>query len=100
MSCGEWPPRRRCGWGRGGPPPSRRAGGRGGGAPPTPPAGGAGGRAPGGHLLVETSERQAARATEIVASSGLIPRVASSDELSATVVIGTRHALPSGLAPR
>jgi release factor glutamine methyltransferase len=56
--------------------------------------------APGGHLLVETSERQAARATEIVASSGLIPRVASSDELSATVVIGTRHALPSGLAPR
>jgi release factor glutamine methyltransferase len=46
--------------------------------------------APGGHLLVETSERQAAWAAEIFAGSGLLPRVARSDELSATVVIGTR----------
>jgi release factor glutamine methyltransferase len=46
--------------------------------------------ASGGHLLVETSERQAAWAAEIFAGSGLLPRVASSDELSATVVIGTR----------
>jgi release factor glutamine methyltransferase len=46
--------------------------------------------APGGHLLVETSERQAAQATEIFAGCGLVPRVASSDELSATVVIGAR----------
>jgi release factor glutamine methyltransferase len=45
--------------------------------------------APGGHLLVETSERQAAQAAEIFAGCGLVPRVASSDELSATVVIGT-----------
>lgn len=47
--------------------------------------------APGGFLLVETSERQAARAVETVARSGLIPRVASSDELYATVVIGTKE---------
>jgi release factor glutamine methyltransferase len=46
--------------------------------------------ASGGHLLVETSERQAAWAAEIFAGSGLLPRVASSDDLSATVVIGTR----------
>lgn len=45
--------------------------------------------APGGSLLVETSERQAARAEETVGGSGLIPRVVASDELYATVVIGT-----------
>jgi release factor glutamine methyltransferase len=44
--------------------------------------------APGGYLLVETSERQASQAAEIFAGCGLVPRVASSDELSATVVIG------------
>jgi release factor glutamine methyltransferase len=46
--------------------------------------------APGGHLLTETSERQAPQAAEIVARAGLVPQVASSDELSATVVIGCR----------
>lgn len=46
--------------------------------------------APGGCLLFETSERQAQRAVETVAGGGLIPRVVSSDELYATVVIGTR----------
>ena len=46
--------------------------------------------APGGHLLFETSERQASRAAELVARDGLTPRVASSDELNATVVTGTR----------
>ena len=51
--------------------------------------------APGGHLLVETSERQAARTVETFASSGLIPRVASCAELNATVVIGTRPAIQS-----
>ena len=45
--------------------------------------------APAGHLLVETSERQAPQAVEAVARSGLTPRVARSDELNATVVIGT-----------
>ncbi|MER5459989.1 putative protein N(5)-glutamine methyltransferase [Streptomyces sp. NPDC002668] len=46
--------------------------------------------APGGHLLFETSERQAPQAVETVARDGLIPRVVTSDELYATVVIGTR----------
>ena len=48
--------------------------------------------APGGHLLIETSERQAPRAAEAFAGSGLIPRVARSEDLGATVVIGTRPA--------
>ncbi|MER5324107.1 putative protein N(5)-glutamine methyltransferase [Streptosporangium roseum] len=52
--------------------------------------------APDGSLLVETSERQAPRTVEAVARAGLIPRVAGSDELNATVVIGTRPALPRG----
>jgi release factor glutamine methyltransferase len=46
--------------------------------------------APGGHLLVETSERQAPLAAEIFTRDGLMPRVATSEELNATVVIGTR----------
>jgi release factor glutamine methyltransferase len=46
--------------------------------------------APGGHLLVETSEHQAPRAAEAVGRDGLIPRVAHSARLNATVVIGTR----------
>jgi release factor glutamine methyltransferase len=48
--------------------------------------------APGGRLLVETSERQAPQAVEDVARARLIPQVASSDELNATVVVGTRPA--------
>jgi len=48
--------------------------------------------APGGHLLTETSERQAQRAAEIMAGSGLDAGVVSSGELSATVVTGTRPA--------
>ena len=46
--------------------------------------------APGGHLLFETSERQAPEAAGIVARDGLIPRVVRSGKLNATVVIGTR----------
>jgi release factor glutamine methyltransferase len=45
--------------------------------------------APGGHLLVETSERQAPRIGEIAMRYGLIPRVASSAELSATAIVAT-----------
>jgi release factor glutamine methyltransferase len=45
--------------------------------------------APGGHLLVETSEQQAATTVEIFAQSGLVARVTSSDELDGTVVVGT-----------
>jgi release factor glutamine methyltransferase len=48
--------------------------------------------APGGHLLTETSERQAPQAAEIMAGSGLAAQVATSAELSATVVTGTRPA--------
>jgi len=48
--------------------------------------------APGGHLLIETSERQAARTAEIFTQSGLTPRVARSEELDATVVVGARPA--------
>ncbi|WP_151481958.1 putative protein N(5)-glutamine methyltransferase [Streptomyces albicerus] len=45
---------------------------------------------PGGSLLVETSERQADRAVETFARAGLIPRLEVSEELYATVVIGTK----------
>ncbi|MGG2094137.1 putative protein N(5)-glutamine methyltransferase [Bacillus sp. S13(2024)] len=48
--------------------------------------------APGGHLLVETSERQTKQTVEIFVRNGLIPQVACSNELDATVVIGTRPA--------
>jgi release factor glutamine methyltransferase len=44
--------------------------------------------APGGHLLVETSQRQVPQTVDTITCTGLIPRVASSDELNATVVIG------------
>lgn len=46
--------------------------------------------APGGHLLIETSERQSSKTVEIITLYGLIPHVTSSDELDATVVIGTK----------
>ena len=45
--------------------------------------------APGGHLLIETSERQAPLATAAFQASGLSPQVATSADLSATVLIGT-----------
>ncbi|MGW3937762.1 putative protein N(5)-glutamine methyltransferase [Streptomyces phaeochromogenes] len=46
--------------------------------------------APGGSLLVETSERQAGLAVEILADAGLIPRLEVSEELYANVVIGLK----------
>ena len=46
-----------------------------------------------GHLLIETSERQAKAAEAAFAASGLATRVISSDDLDATVVIG-RPRLP------
>jgi release factor glutamine methyltransferase len=42
----------------------------------------------GGYLLIETSERQAPHAAAAFAGSGLDPRVASSAQFGATVVIG------------
>jgi release factor glutamine methyltransferase len=46
--------------------------------------------APGGHLLTETSERQAGQAAAILAGAGLVPQVAACAETSATVVTATR----------
>jgi release factor glutamine methyltransferase len=53
--------------------------------------------AAGGSLLVETSERQASEIVASVARTGLVPRVATSHELGATVVIGTKPALLAGV---
>jgi release factor glutamine methyltransferase len=55
-------------------------------------AGAPGWLAPGGHLLIETSERQAPLAAAAFAASGLTTRVASSADLDATIVIGRRPA--------
>ena len=44
--------------------------------------------APGGHLLIETSERQAPAAQAAFTASGLTTRVASSADLGTTVIIG------------
>jgi release factor glutamine methyltransferase len=44
---------------------------------------------PGGHLLVETSEMQAAQTLKIFAKAGLTTKIARDEELDATVVIGT-----------
>jgi release factor glutamine methyltransferase len=45
--------------------------------------------APAGHLLVETSARQAAATVEAVAAAGLVPRVVTAAERGATVVVAT-----------
>jgi release factor glutamine methyltransferase len=50
----------------------------------------AGWLAPGGHLLVESSEPQAEETMSLFEGHGLSARVATSDELGATVVIGRR----------
>jgi release factor glutamine methyltransferase len=52
--------------------------------------------APGGHLLTEASERQVPAIIAATAGAGLIPRVARSEELNATVVIATRGDAPGG----
>ena len=44
--------------------------------------------APGGHLLIETSERQVPRAVAAFAASGLVPQVSASGDLGATVIVG------------
>jgi release factor glutamine methyltransferase len=46
---------------------------------------------PGGHLLVETSERQAPATAGCMAGAGLVTRIVLDDERGATVVIGTRR---------
>jgi release factor glutamine methyltransferase len=47
--------------------------------------------APGGHLLVETSRRQAPVSVQIMAAGGLQAEVVRSDDLDATVVVATRR---------
>lgn len=51
-------------------------------------AGAPGWLAPGGHLLIETSDRQALQAAEAFAASGLTPRVTRFPDQDATVVTG------------
>lgn len=55
--------------------------------------------APGGHLLSEISERQADAATAAAATAGLLPRLARSDELGATVLIAARPGAPVPVIP-
>jgi release factor glutamine methyltransferase len=45
---------------------------------------------PGGHLLVESSERQAVETAAIFGGDGLTPWVARSSEMDATVAVGTK----------
>ena len=52
-------------------------------------AGAPGWLAAGGHLLIETSDRQAPQAAAAFEASGLTPRIATSADLNATVLIGT-----------
>jgi release factor glutamine methyltransferase len=47
---------------------------------------------PGGHLLIETSERQAPHTAAAITAAGLTARVVQDAELDATVVIGHRPA--------
>ncbi len=44
--------------------------------------------APGGHLLIETSERQAPMTAALVDGAGLMAEIATDEELDSTVVIG------------
>lgn len=53
-------------------------------------AGAPGWLAEGGRLLIEASQRQAPRVAEELTAAGLIPRVAHSAELDATVVTGVK----------
>jgi release factor glutamine methyltransferase len=53
--------------------------------------------APGGHLLIETSERQVPAAVAAYADAGLVATVARDQELAATVVVGVNR--PGARAP-
>jgi release factor glutamine methyltransferase len=46
--------------------------------------------APGGHLLIETSDRQATRTAEAFAAAGLTARIRHDDDTESSVVIGRR----------
>ena len=53
-------------------------------------AGAPGWLAPGGHVLVESSERQAEAMCAVFATDGLVPRVVSDEEGGATAVVARR----------
>jgi release factor glutamine methyltransferase len=53
--------------------------------------------APAGRLLIETSDRQAPLTVAATTASGLVAEVVRSDELAATVVIGSRPGAPAAL---
>jgi release factor glutamine methyltransferase len=55
----------------------------------------AGWLAPGGHLLVETSRRQAPTSVQIMAAGGLQPEVIRSDDLDATILVATLRDAPT-----
>ncbi len=55
--------------------------------------------APGGHLLIETSRRQAPQTVELFLRNGLTARVSGSTELDATVVIGALGDAGAAFAP-
>ncbi|MDQ0827552.1 release factor glutamine methyltransferase [Arthrobacter sp. B2I5] len=55
-------------------------------------AGSAGWLAPGGHLLIETSKRQAAGTSAILAAAGFDTRTVRSEEVDGTVVVGSTTA--------
>jgi release factor glutamine methyltransferase len=48
--------------------------------------------APGGRLLIETSQAQAQHTVDAMVGHGLVTWVATSDEMQATVVIGSKPA--------
>ncbi len=50
--------------------------------------------APGGHLLVETSRRQAAATRDALSGAGLVAEVSSSAELDATLVVAAMPSAP------
>ncbi|EGE44894.1 putative protein N(5)-glutamine methyltransferase [Streptomyces sp. SID4928] len=56
--------------------------------------------APGGSLLVEASERQRDTAVEVLRAAGLSPRALVSEELYATVLVGTAANSPSEDRPK
>jgi release factor glutamine methyltransferase len=55
--------------------------------------------APGGHVLLETSRRQAPVLAAAVAAAGLAPRVVTDDDLGGTVVLGHRPELHDHRGP-
>ena len=51
---------------------------------------------PGGHLLIETSRRQAPRLAAPMAAAGLKPRIEADENLGATVVVGRKATIAMG----